>query len=111
MEIWDKLQDLKKFECFNDEKPTPHFLNLAKKSKNNSSIDDIKNDTGEEFANETDRKNHILNFYSSLYRTDTAVEGEIVDFLGPEISAHPLVKDSKLTPAEREELDSPLKVH
>lgn len=33
MEVRDKLQDLKKFERLNDEKPTPHFLNLAKKSK------------------------------------------------------------------------------
>jgi len=99
MEIRDKLQDLKKFECLNDEKPTPHFLNLANKSKNNSSIDNIKNDTREEFANETDRKNHILNCYSSLYRTNTADEGEIEEFLGPEISAHPLVTDSKLAPA------------
>jgi len=36
MEVRDKLQDLKKFERLNDEKPTLLFLNLAKKSKPDS---------------------------------------------------------------------------
>ena len=110
MEVRDKLQDLKKFERLNDEKPTPLFLNLAKKSKPDSSIGDIRKDTGEEFLSNTERNKHIVNFYSSLYRNDPAVEGEIEDFLGPDISAHPLVTDSKLTPADRQELDAPLSI-
>jgi len=79
-------------------------------SSADSSIGDIRKDTGEEFLSNTERNKHIVNFYSSLYRNDPAVEGEIEDFLGPDISAHPLVTDSKLTPADRQELDAPLSI-
>ena len=53
---------------------------------------------------------YITNFYSSLYRTDVAVQGEIDDFLGPDIQQHPLVRGSILTAEERENLDRDLNI-
>ena len=46
--------------------------------------------------------------YSSLFRLDENVQGEIEDFLGPETSQYPLVCGSILTQQEREALDKDL---
>ena len=45
-----------------------------------------------------------------MFRKDETVEGEIEDFLGPDACANPLVTGSKLTEAERELLDAPLRI-
>ncbi len=105
-----KLSEIKSFECLHAEKATAHFLNIAKKTSKNCTLDDIKDPNGAEFANETDRNNYVTNFYSSLYRKDETVEGEIEDFLGPDICAHPVVTGSKLTDAERTQLDAPHRI-
>jgi hypothetical protein len=109
-EIRSKLSEIKCFECLHAEKATAHFLNIAKKTSRNTSLNDIKDPNGIDFANGNERNDHVTNFYSSLNRKDETVEGEIEDFLGLDICAHPVVSGSKLTEAERAQLDAPLRV-
>ena len=106
----DKLKNLKIFECLNAEKASPHFLNIAKKTKSGPILEDIKKNNGEEFMNKEQREEHVIKFYSELYKKDPTVSGEIADFLGPEVCAHPLVRASRLTQGEKQELDAPLTV-
>jgi exonuclease III len=109
-EIKSKLLEIKSLECLHAEKATEHFLNIAKKTAKTSTLSDIKDVNGTEFETDLDRNAYITNFYSSLYRKDGTVEGEIEDFLGPQICTHPVVSGSKLTEAERASLDSPLRI-
>ena len=55
---------------------------------------------------------HITNFYHSLYRLEDQEDqqGEIADFLGPEIARHPIVTSSILSETERRNLDSELEI-
>jgi len=107
-ELRDKLMDLKIFECLNAERSSPHFLDIAKKSKKESSIENIKDDDGNDFVDETAREAHIVGFYEKLYEQDLRVHGSIEDFLGPDIIQRPQIRASKLTEDERDRLDSPL---
>jgi exonuclease III len=50
-EIRSKLSEIKSFECLHAEKATAHFLNIAKKTSKNTSLDDIKDPNGIDFAN------------------------------------------------------------
>ena len=68
----------------------------------------LKKEDGSNFNSNDDIKDHVLNFYSKLYRPDPETAGEIEDFLGPAIASHPLVTNSKLTEVESRELDKPL---
>jgi len=107
-DLKDKLRDLKIFECLNAERSSPHFLNIAKKSKKEDSVENIKDENGMEFINDAAREAHIVGFYEKLYEKDLRVQGSINDFLGPEIVALPQIRASKLTEEERVNLDSPL---
>jgi hypothetical protein len=109
-ELRVKLRDLKIFECLNAEKASPHFLNIAKKSNKESSISNISKDDGTAFIDENSREKHIVDFYANLYKHDLNVNGEINDFLGPEIANQPQIRASKLTPAEKAALDAPLTI-
>jgi hypothetical protein len=99
-EIRHKMNEKRIFENLNHERPSKSFLDIPKVIQ--------KNDDNSEFATDTDRENFITNFYADLYRKDEGVGGSIEDFLGPEICAHPLVRDSKLTEAEKLSLEADL---
>jgi hypothetical protein len=90
------MMDLKIFDCLHAEKATSHFLNLAKKTSKGESLEKVRKP---DFGSENERSDYITNFYSSLYRKDETVEGEIEEFLGPAACSHPLVTSSKLTEA------------
>jgi len=107
-ELKGKLKNLKVFECLNAEKASPHFLNIAKKTKTDDSTDIICDENGLPFANSEKREEHILKFYSELYKKDNLVAGSIEDYLGETILRHPLVRASKLTQGEKDILDLPL---
>jgi hypothetical protein len=109
-ELKDRMMDLKIFDCLHAEKATSHFLNLAKKTSKGESLEKIRKPDGTAFETESERSEYITNFYSSLYRKDETVAGEIEEFLGPAACSHPLVTGSKLTEAEREALDAPLRI-
>ena len=105
-----KLRDLKIFECLNAEKASPHFLNIANKSKKESSLCNILKTDGEAFPDQESREKHIVDFYSDLYKQDLTVNGNIDDFLGPDIVNRPQIQASKLTLEEKTSLDSPLSI-
>jgi len=109
-ELKNRLRDLKIFECLNAEKASPHFLNIANKSKKESSVNNICDDNGTPFIDEAAREGHIVDFYSKLYEKDLTVNGNISDFLGPEIVNLPQIRASKLTVEEKGNLDSPLQI-
>jgi hypothetical protein len=104
------MMDLKIFNCLHAEKATSHFLNLAKKTSKGESLEKVRKAEGTDFGSENEGLDYITNFYSSLYRKDETVEGEIEEFLGPAACSHLLVTRSKLTEAEREALDAPLRI-
>jgi hypothetical protein len=107
-DLKEKLKSLKIFECINAERANPHFLNIAKKTKSDETTGSIQKDNGDEFESEKEREDHILKFYSDLYKKDVLVTGSIEDFLGEDILRHPLVRASKLTEGEKNNLDLPL---
>ena len=67
------------------------------------------------FDSLSEQRDYITNFYASLYKLPEAeppyAEGDIENFLGPEILNHPVVTSSKLTPTERTRLEAPLTLH
>ena len=65
-ELREKLLEIKSFECLHAEKPTAHFLNIAKKTANLETLDSIKNYNGDDFANNDDRNEYITNFFIPL---------------------------------------------
>jgi hypothetical protein len=107
-EIRHAMQEKKIFETLNHEKPSKSFIEIANAIKKNDDILSILNDTGTPFVSENDREQYITNFYSNLYRKDEGVGGEVEDFLGEEICAHPVVSESKLKNHEKEALEADL---
>jgi hypothetical protein len=94
---------------------TPRFLTLCKTNKNSTSLDLIRSDTGEQFASEAARDNHIRDFYRKIY---TAPQGNaqlhencIENFLGAEIANSEIVINSKLTGNESDFFNQALTLH
>ena len=82
-ELRDKLRELKVYEILNAEKANPHFLELAKKSTTiNENLSDISDTEGNVLATPEKLNEYITNFYSSLFRTHVAVQGEMTTFWG-----------------------------
>jgi hypothetical protein len=105
----EQMLDWKISEVLHVEKPSQHFLDIAKKGKKEGNISEIKDDTGTEFESEVDRAAYIRDFYANLFSyTDTT--GSIEDFLGHEICNSNMVKNSKLTESEKNRLDRDLTV-
>ena len=82
----------------------------VKKTIQGEALSDICDDLGNSFPTADELNNYVTNFYKSLYRIDDTVQGEIEDFLGPEIVNHPMVRGSILTRDERNLLDSEIKI-
>jgi hypothetical protein len=76
----------------------PHFLNLAKGLKAESTLADLRDDDGLEFASVDQMKQYVRNFYQNLYRKPACAtiinETCINSFLGDEILSSRLVQDS-----------------
>ena len=102
---------MKLFEGLHSEKPSPMFLCLAK-NRNYGKLSQLRRDNGEKFASSEECSEHIVSFYKQLYKKTPNKELDytnvIENFLGEEIASSRLVTSSKLTPAERESLESPL---
>ena len=96
----------------NSEKVTPYFIKMANCAKSEASLSKIKNCDGNVFSSKAERDEFIVQYYEQLYTKPSTepdnLSGCIESFLGPEIMAHPLVKDSILTKAEQLKLESPL---
>jgi hypothetical protein len=73
----------------------------------------IKDDKGQPFASDDERKKYITNFFADIYKEqkpDPPIDYDtcIQEFLGPDIINNPVVLNSKLTVQERDDLDRPL---
>jgi hypothetical protein len=93
------------FKILNAEKNMPHFVKMTKIGKGSESLSNIKDDNGIAFDDDNLRKNHIKDFYRKLYTkpvdSPPLNENTIRDFLGEEICDSSIVKNSKLTPDEK----------
>jgi exonuclease III len=109
-----KVKTMKIFECLNAEKPTPMFLNLAKKTKSNQKLENIKKPDGTAFESDRERNEYIVTYYSTLYKKpdDERIDFSncIENFLGPDICGSRLINNSKLTDEEQTNLDMPLTI-
>jgi hypothetical protein len=98
-----KLESNRNFEILNNEKITPNFVNLSRGSKSESTLSDLRDDSGDPFESDTEMKEYVRNFYKNLYRRPAADlnfnENCIRDFLGEEIVNSRLVQDS-IIPAQ-----------
>jgi hypothetical protein len=104
-----KLESCANYEILNNEKITPHFVNLAKGFKSEASLDDILDATGRPFPSTDSTKEYIRSYYQELYATPEdepeSLDGCIEEFLGQEILNSNLVKDSIIPQDLREELE------
>ncbi len=111
-EILLKVKSMKIFSSLNCEKPTPIFLGLARLSNSSVKLANIHRSDGSPFNSDPDRVEGIVSYFENIYRspiTDcTNYTGCIDNFLGDIIANHPIVKNSKLTDAEKNILDRTL---
>ncbi len=100
------------FENINSERITPYFLKVLKGNKTLSSLTSIKDERGNNFTNDKEQKDYIVQHYEKIYKKDLdepeSLEGYIENFLGPEILQNQVVQDSKLSVEEKDILETPL---
>jgi exonuclease III len=110
-ELRCELENYAWFEHVNAEKMSPKFLDIAKKTRSEKKIEEIKDSTGTDFPNSTSRNSFVRDYFRNIYKnTDETVqpyEGCINDFLGPDICNNPTVRNCKLTEPQREEMELP----
>ena len=104
-ELNTEIEKHKIFEHVNMEKMTPQFLKIAKSSRPDSKLDDIRKPDGSNFDSEADQKEFIVTHFENIYKLPVGaianVEGCIERFLGDELLAHPIVQNSKITNHDR----------
>jgi exonuclease III len=109
MEARSELENFAVFEILNLEQMSPSFLNIAKQTRSASKMSDIKDDAGNEFRSDEDRKKFIVNYYANIYKikddTDLNLPGCVENFLGPDICNTPEVRNSKISEAQKNMLD------
>jgi hypothetical protein len=113
-ELRHELEKLSGFEAVNSEKITPYFLGLAKSSKSEAKMSDIKNTYGNPFNSCDEMKNYVRSYYATLYKKD-ANEPEnfdncIENFLGKIICNHPITAGRKIPPDLAARLDLPISI-
>ena len=106
--IQDKLQNFVKNDLLNSEKMTPRFLRIAE-TRQGGSLGNIRGNAGEIFDGEVQRNEYITNFYTELYTVPLTAPVDftncVINFLGNNISNHPVVRGCILTEAERLSLE------
>ena len=111
-ELISELEKYSIFDHINQEKITPYFLKLAKSNNSEGKLANIVDNNGGQFANDSDRKLFIKNFYADIYKLDETepdwLDGSIEQFLGPAICNHPIVRDSKISEQLKLNLEAPL---
>jgi Reverse transcriptase (RNA-dependent DNA polymerase) len=112
-ELRKELERYKKFERLNNEKITPYFMGMVKNEyKKPASLKNVCDNNGENFPTQLEQENYLVSFYSSLYEKKAAVplnDESITNFLGPAATL-PAVNNSKLTDAEKIDLDKELTI-
>ncbi len=109
-----KVRQMKLFDCLNSEKPTPMFLSLARVSNSDKKLASIFKPDGNNFIDNIARNEYIVNYFKNVYERDRNepenFSGCIERFLGNNVLASPMVRNSKLTETEKIDLDSPLTI-
>jgi hypothetical protein len=108
--IRDRLLHSSIYNVVNNEKMTPQFLKLAKISSNTGSLSSLRNGSGAAFSSETELKNYVVTEYEKIYGKegpDVSVD-DIVNFLGPDIADHEIVRNSRLPEPVKNELEADL---
>ena len=111
-ELRTELCKIKNFERLNNEKITLDFLKMARSSRQDECLEDLKNDAGDFFESEELTNEHIINYYESIYKKPVHAPrnddiGGIANFL-EEIAENQTVINAKLTENEKLSLESPL---
>jgi exonuclease III len=114
IELSSIMNEMKIFDHLHNEKPSPLFLNLLK-CNNKDSLQCIKGDAGEILDTQEKLEAHLVKFYSDVYSRKTQevpvdYSDCINEFLGADIINHPVVRNSKLSDEERDELDRPFTI-
>jgi hypothetical protein len=109
----DELEHYRTFSVLNSERITPYFMALVKNTKAENTTADIKDDNGVPFASDEEQTVYVQEYYKKIHKlkpgTIPCTVGSIEQFLG-EINNNPEVIGSKLSEAERRELDCNLTV-
>jgi hypothetical protein len=97
LDLREEIVKMKNFEKLSNEKITPYFLSLAKRSHNSECLSDINRDDGTPFDNTKQRSDYIVDYYASTYRRQVTVipNNAIHEFLG-DTADIPVVTGSKL---------------
>jgi exonuclease III len=104
-----EIEKFASFDAINNEKITPRFLCLAKSGRKEGSVTLIRNTEGNDFQNVNDRERFIYDYFKNVFaiqgEKNRDMNGRIEGFLGPDICAHPVVLNSKLTEEEKNNLE------
>jgi exonuclease III len=112
-----ELDSFSMFEILNMEKMTPAFLQIAKQTRSDSKIEDIKDDNGTAFDTPEAQKRYITGYFADIYKVkpdtipDQQIEGCIERFLGDEILAMPQVQQAKISQDDKLMLEGDISVH
>ena len=86
-ELVRELEHYSLFEHINIEKMTPHFLKLAKCTKADNKLCDIRDDNGHNFQDEEVLKEFVVSYYENLYKLPddqkNNINGVLRIFWGP----------------------------
>ena len=64
----EELEQMENFDRLNEEKITPHFLNMAKKSTEAENLDCIMDENGHNFDTSAASAEYITSFFQDLYK-------------------------------------------
>ncbi len=113
-ELRHDLERLSGFEAVNSEKITPYFLGLAKSSKSEAKMSDIKTVDGNPFNSCDEMKNYVRSYYATLYKKDANEPGNfdncIENFLGQNICNYPITTSRKIPADLAARLDLPISI-
>jgi len=87
---------------------------MAKSSKSEAKMADLKNEAGEQFRNMDDMKNYVRTYYASLYKKDENEPADfsncIENFLGEEICQNPITVSRKIPANLAQLLELPISI-
>ncbi len=111
LELREEVVKMQKFERLNNEKITPYFLSLAKQPNVTCKLSDITKEDGTPFESCAEQNEYIRGYYADTYkRVENGNNNiSIESFLG-EVANEEVVISSKLNEAERNELETDLRL-
>jgi len=108
----EEVKQHKRYEIICEEKITPEFINIIRCTRNEESLSLISNDDGTPFLDNLERENYIKNVYKDIFKEPDDIrqhDTNIEDFLG-NVNEKEMLRNSKLSEAEKLSLDSPLTI-